>query len=62
MPLQKDIRVRWSVEGRDSKIFPRETKLTDENCEAVLRMMAIGVGKDVFDIRVESKKVEGEKK
>jgi hypothetical protein len=59
--LQKEIRVRWAVEGRDSKTFPRETILTDENVEPVLRMMAIGVGKDVFDIRVESKKVEQKK-
>ena len=58
----REVRVRWSVEGRDGKIFPRETKVTDENCEAVLKMMAVGVGMDVFDIRVESKKADGAKK
>lgn len=54
----REVRVRWSVEGRDGKIFPRETKITDDNCEAVLSMMAFGIGRDVFDIRVESRKVE----
>ena len=55
----KEIRVKWASEGRDKQLFPRETVLTEENCEPVLRMMAIGVGKDVFDIKMQSKKVEG---
>ena len=57
----REIRVRWASEGRDKQLFPRDTLLTEENCEPVLRMMAIGVGKDVFDIKLESKKVEGAK-
>ena len=58
----KEIKVRWATEGRDKQLFPRETILTEENCEPVLRMMAIGVGKDVFDVKLESKKVEEKKK
>jgi len=57
----KEIKVRWATEGRDKQLFPRETILTEENCEPVLRMMAIGVGKDVFDVKLESKKVEEKK-
>jgi hypothetical protein len=57
----KEIKVRWATEGRDKQLFPRETILTEENCEPVLRMMAIGVGKDVFDVKLESKKTEEKK-
>ena len=57
----QEVKVKWASEGRDKQLFPRETLLTKENCEAVLKMMAVGVGKDVFDVKVASKKVEGEK-
>lgn len=39
-------------EGRDSRVFVKETLVTEENIEPVLRMMAVGVGKDVFDVKV----------
>ena len=55
------IRVRWASEGRDKQLFPKETILTDQNCEPVLRMMAVGVGKDVFDVKLEKQKVEDTK-
>jgi len=60
----KEIVVKWASEGRDSRVFVRETLLTEENLEAVLRMMAVGVGKDVFDVKVkvnEKKPEEGRK-
>ncbi|KAK3712279.1 hypothetical protein LTR37_009141 [Vermiconidia calcicola] len=57
----KEIKVKWASEGRDKQLFPRETLLTEDNCEAVLRMMAVGVSKDVFDIKLESKKAEASK-
>ena len=53
----KEIRVRWS--RNDKQLFPKETILTEDNCEPVLRMMALGAGKDVFDVKLESKKVVG---
>lgn len=49
----KEIVVKWASEGRDSRIFVRETLVTGENLEAVLRMMAVGVGKDVLDVKIE---------
>ena len=57
-----EIRVKWG--SRDKQLFPRETLLTEENSEAVLRMMAIGGGQDVFDIKLEQKNQadEGAKK
>lgn len=52
----KEIRVKWATESRDKQYWPRDTILTEENCEPVLRLMAIGVGKDIFDVTLESKK------
>lgn len=50
-----DIKVRWASEGRDMKLFPKETTLTEDNVEAVLRMMAIGSSRDVLDVTLEKK-------
>jgi hypothetical protein len=61
----KEIVVKWASEGRDSRTFVRETLVTEENLEAVLKMMAVGVGKDVFDVKIkihEKKKSDEEKK
>ena len=57
-----EIKVKWSIDGRDRQIWVKETVLTEENCEAVLRMMAIGVGRDVFDVKLEKGKAPLEKK
>ncbi|KAK3676915.1 hypothetical protein LTR78_003119 [Recurvomyces mirabilis] len=46
-----EVKVRWG--GKDKQLFPKETLLTEDNCEPVLRMMAIGVGQDVFDVKLE---------
>lgn len=54
-----EITVKWAAEGRDSRVFVKETLVTKENLGAVLRMMAVGVGRDVFDVKV---KVVREKK
>ncbi|GAB7326562.1 hypothetical protein MBLNU13_g10545t1 [Cladosporium sp. NU13] len=57
----REITVKWAAEGRDSRVFVKETLVTEENIEPVLRMMAVGVGKDVFDVKVkvqEKKNVE----
>jgi hypothetical protein len=47
----KEIVVKWAPEGRDSKVFVEKTLVTEENLEAVLMMMAVGVGKDVFVVK-----------
>jgi hypothetical protein len=46
-----EIKVRWG--GKDKQLFPKETLLTEDNCEPVLRMMAVGVGQDVFDVKLQ---------
>ena len=59
----REITVKWAAEGRDSRVFVKETLVTEENIEPVLRMMAVGVGKDVFDVKVkvQEKKTEERK-
>lgn len=57
----KEITVKWAAEGRDSRVFVRETLLTEGNIEPVLRMMAVGVGKDVFDVKVKVNEKKAEK-
>lgn len=57
-----DIRVKWSLDGRDKQLYPKETILTDDNVEPVLRLMsASGVGKDTFDIKLKQQKQEQQK-
>jgi hypothetical protein len=60
----REITVKWAAEGRDSRVFVKETLLTEENLEAVMRMMAVGVGRDVLDVKVKvhEKKAEKEEK
>ena len=61
----REITVKWAAEGRDSRVFVKETLVTEENVEAVLRMMGVGVGRDVFDVKVrvvEKKSEKGEEK
>lgn len=48
------VRVRWSDVGRDMKIWPKLTELTDENLGAVLVILQqSGVGKDVLEVEVD---------
>ncbi|KAF2758929.1 hypothetical protein EJ05DRAFT_475172 [Pseudovirgaria hyperparasitica] len=49
-----DIKVRWSTVGRDSRIWPAATLMTEENCEALLRLM--DNGKDVLEVGYGEKK------
>lgn len=57
-----EIKVKWGAAGgRDSKIWPQTTIMTEENTEAVLMMIERGggLGRDVLEVKVEAKK-EGE--
>ncbi|KAM0708804.1 hypothetical protein Q7P35_005457 [Cladosporium inversicolor] len=58
----REITVKWAAEGRDSRVFVKETLVTEENIEPVLRMMAVGVGKDVFDVKVKVQERKAEEK
>ncbi|EME45841.1 hypothetical protein DOTSEDRAFT_127401 [Dothistroma septosporum NZE10] len=51
-----EVKVKWASEGRDKQLWVKDTLLTDDNAEAVLRLMAnSGIGKDTFDVKIESK-------
>jgi hypothetical protein len=60
--LVREVTVKWAAEGRDSRVFVKETLLTEENIEPVLRMMAVGVGRDVFDVKVKVQEKKGDEK
>jgi hypothetical protein len=48
------IKVKWSTESRDSRIWPTSTVLTERNSEAVLKIVQIrGVGRDVLEVAAE---------
>lgn len=47
----EEVRVLWANEGRDAKLFPKFTILSDQNAEAVLMLMHLGNGKDVLDVK-----------
>ncbi len=38
--------VKWASEGRDKQLFPKETLLTDDNCEAILRVRLLSKSTD----------------
>lgn len=51
-----EIKVKWSTAGRDTKVWPASTVLTDDNIEAVMRLIEdSGVGKDVLEVKLEKK-------
>lgn len=67
-----EIRVRWAIadsgttpsggssSGRDGKIWPKETVLTEENFRAVMRLLEWGGGRDVLDVKmVRGERFEG---
>ena len=60
--LVREVTVKWAAEGRDSRVFVKETLLTEENIEPVLRMMVVGIGRDVFDVKVKVQEKKGEEK
>ena len=48
----QEIRVHWSESGRDRKVWPEYTVLTEENFEAILEELRAGGAKDVLEIKV----------
>lgn len=49
----QEIKIHWSEAGRDRKVWPEYTIVTDENWGAILELLRLGVGKDVLEIKVE---------
>ncbi|KAF2015604.1 hypothetical protein BU24DRAFT_421898 [Aaosphaeria arxii CBS 175.79] len=48
----QEFRVHWSEAGRDRKVWPEYTTLTEGNLAAVLEVLKLGVGKDVLEIKL----------
>ncbi|KAF2794476.1 hypothetical protein K505DRAFT_349261 [Melanomma pulvis-pyrius CBS 109.77] len=48
----QEFKIHWSEAGRDRKVWPEYTVVTDENLAAVLELLKLGVGRDVLEIRV----------
>lgn len=48
----QEFKIHWSESGRDRKVWPEYTVVTDENLAGVLELLKLGVGRDVLEIRV----------
>lgn len=48
----QEFKIHWDRQGRDSKIWPEYTVVTDENLAAVVEMLKLNPGKDVLEIKV----------
>lgn len=48
----EEIKIHWSESGRDRKVWPEYTIVTEENFPAILELLKLGVGKDVMEIKV----------
>jgi hypothetical protein len=48
----QEFRIHWSEAGRDRKVWPEYTVLTDANFAAVLELLRAGAGKDVLEVKV----------
>jgi hypothetical protein len=55
-----ELKVRWGAAGRDPKIWPATTVLTEENTEAVLMMIERGggLGRDVLEVKMKGEAKE----
>jgi hypothetical protein len=51
-----ELKMKWGVAGRESKIWPATTILTEENTEAVLMMVERGggLGRDVLEVKMKT--------
>jgi len=56
-----EIKVKWGAAGRDPKIWPANTVLTEENTEAVLMMIERGggLGRDVLEVKLKGQEKDG---
>lgn len=48
----QEMKIHWSSAGRDSKVWPEYTALTEENWPAIIELLDLGKGKDVLEIKV----------
>lgn len=48
----QEFKIHWSDAGRDRKVWPEYTIVTEENLPALLELLRLGQGKDVLEIKV----------
>jgi hypothetical protein len=48
----QEIRVHWSESGRDRKVWPEYTVVTEDNFPAILEVLKANNAKDVLEIKV----------
>ena len=48
----QEIRVHWSESGRDRKVWPEYTVVTEDNFPAILEVLKSSNAKDVLEIKV----------
>ena len=48
----QEIRVHWSESGRDRKVWPEYTVVTEDNFAAILQVLKASGTKDVFEIKI----------
>jgi hypothetical protein len=52
-PAVEELRVHWNGQSHDPKIFPASTILTEQNFEAVVKMIGqSGVGRDTLQVKM----------
>ncbi|GAB7341426.1 hypothetical protein MBLNU457_7672t2 [Dothideomycetes sp. NU457] len=62
----KSIKVRWSGEPREARLWPSATTLTEDNVQAVLELVRLHQGRDILEVEAvqgpvkEEKEKEGE--
>ncbi|KAL1604879.1 hypothetical protein SLS60_004419 [Paraconiothyrium brasiliense] len=47
-----ELRIHWSETGRDRKVWPEFTIVTEENFAAILEVLGKGDAKDVLEVKV----------
>ena len=58
----KSVKVRWAGEPRESRLWPNATILTEDNVEAVLKLVALHDGKDIIEVEAEQKELSPDEK
>ena len=48
----QEIRIHWSEAGRDRKVWPEYTIVTEDNYPAILELLKMGSAKDVLEVKV----------
>lgn len=48
----QELKVHWSSMGRDFKVWPEYTVVTEANFPAILQVLSKGDAKDVLEVKV----------